>query len=637
MDFRKMAKAMPSSNDTLALTDLPPNILESLIPGYGLISRYIAATFGIDISIFVSIGIVLLALSKGGQYLFSALEKWFRNLFMSSVYIDEHDDLFDMVMGWLAEDQRTGSRRSLRAKTQKGSKADDAFDDAPGDALDENGMFDYTKWSARLPPRYEPYYGRNYLLHQGRLFFFKRSVKQGGQRVQVTWSNAEDDLLQIDCIGRSSEPIKDLLRTIKIWSLNRVRGTTTIRHPTAKDRSRFSGSWSKTASRPSRPMETVILDAMRKSMIVRDMNEYLHPASPRWYATRGIPYRRGYLFHGPPGTGKTSLSFALAGIFGLEIYAISLQEPTLTEGDLLQLFNGLPRRCIVLLEDVDAAGLLRDSQSKDDDKPKGAAGGKGKDGEKEKDGDKGKNGGEAKKDSEYTMVDTLKELTRELKVSNTARGGRRGGTDNNTGNANRAPGTGISLSGLLNAIDGVASAEGRVLIMTTNHPEKLDAALVRPGRVDRKVAFQLAMKAQISELFTRMYAASDQVPDMEPRISLTSNGRIKAYANGSATKPFVDGQAGKGTNGSLNGHSEKVKSTNQLSSMSAADLEELALEFAGLVPADTFTPAEIQNHLMKYKKEPRNAVELAEEWTRDLIAEKTKEAEERDRAQIDEE
>ncbi|KXT03474.1 hypothetical protein AC578_1562 [Pseudocercospora eumusae] len=564
MDFRKIAKAMPSSNDTLALTDLPPNILDTLIPGYGLISRYIAATFGIDISIFVSIGIVLLAVSKGGQYLFSTLEKWFRDVFMSSVYIDEHDDLFDMVMGWLAENQRTGSRRSLRAKTQKGSKADDAFDDAPGDALDENGMFDYTKWNARLPPRYEPYYGRNYLLHQGRLFFFKRSVKQGGQRVQVTWSNAEDDVLQIDCIGRSSEPIKDLLRTIKIWSLNRVRGTTTIRHPTPKDRSRFSGSWSKTTSRPSRPMETVILDAAQKSMIVRDMNEYLHPASPRWYATRGIPYRRGYLFHGPPGTGKTSLSFALAGIFGLEIYAISLQEPTLTEGDLLQLFNGLPRRCIVLLEDVDAAGLLRDSQSKDDDKPKGAPVSKDKDdGEKEKDGEKNKNSSETKKDSEYTMIDTLKELTRELKTCNTPRPSRRGGADNPITSPPRPPGTGISLSGLLNAIDGVASAEGRVLIMTTNHPENLDAALIRPGRVDRKVAFQLATKEQIGELFTRMY-----------------------------DRTCTD------------------------------HLQDLAVKFSDRVPEGVFSPAEIQNHLMRYRKEPGRAVEFVGGWVEGLRGER---------------
>lgn len=50
----------------------------------------------------------------------------------------------------------------------------------------------------------------------------------------------------------------------------------------------------------------------------------------------------------------------------------------------------------------------------------------------------------------------------------------------------------MSLSALLNVLDGVASQEGRVLIMTTNHIEKLDAALVRSGRVDKKVEFRLA-------------------------------------------------------------------------------------------------------------------------------------------------
>lgn len=84
------------------------------------------------------------------------------------------------------------------------------------------------------------------------------------------------------------------------------------------------------------------------------------------YTNRGIPYRRGYLFHGPPGTGKTSLSFAIAGVFGLDIYCVSLLEPTLTEEDLGLLFNSLPRRCVVLLEDIDSAGLIRHEEPTDD-------------------------------------------------------------------------------------------------------------------------------------------------------------------------------------------------------------------------------------------------------------------------------
>lgn len=634
MDFRNLARAVPSSHaaqnftDPLSLTDLPPNILETLIPGYSLISRYVYATFGFDPSLIVSVGLVALALMKGSSYLFAMLERAFRRCFMSSIYIDEHDDLFQMVMAWLAESQQFGSRRSLRAKTQTGAKAEDGADDIAGDALNENGIFDYTRWSARLPPRFEPYYGQNYMFHNGTLFFFKRSQRQGNQRVQVTFNgSAEDDLLQLDCIGRSTDSIKELLRTIKVWSLNRQRNTTTIRHPTPKERARFGGSWTKTSSRPSRPMETVILDAEQKSMIIRDMNEYLHPASARWYAARGIPYRRGYLFHGPPGTGKTSLSFALAGIFGLEIYAISLQEPTLTEGDLLQLFNGLPRRCIVLLEDVDAAGLLRDRASDEKNKPKTKKDGK----QTGKQGEEGKEkAAAAEKGDDYT----LKDLARELKAISTP--AQRGGPhatmqQNNGAGPNRAPGTGISLSGLLNAIDGVASAEGRVLIMTTNHAEKLDAALVRPGRVDRKVEFQLAAKDQIRELFVRMYAASDQVPDIE--LTLTDqlpNGHTKSNSsNSSSEKPKLNGYA--------NGHVHALaRGENQLSVLSGGDLEELAVEFAAQLQDNTFTPAEIQNHLMKYKKEPRTAVQLARVWAENLLMEKEKEARAREQGQDEE-
>merc|ERR1719410_800686 len=45
----------------------------------------------------------------------------------------------------------------------------------------------------------------------------------------------------------------------------------------------------------------------------------------------------------------------------------------------------------------------------------------------------------------------------------------------------------LNLSGLLNVLDGVVDTPGRILIMTSNHPEKLDPALIRPGRIDKKL------------------------------------------------------------------------------------------------------------------------------------------------------
>ena len=58
-----------------------------------------------------------------------------------------------------------------------------------------------------------------------------------------------------------------------------------------------------------------------------------------------------------------SLSFALAKIFGLDIFYISLLKPTFTESNLNWLFNNLPRCYIILLKDIDTIGLLRDKKS----------------------------------------------------------------------------------------------------------------------------------------------------------------------------------------------------------------------------------------------------------------------------------
>ena len=65
---------------------------------------------------------------------------------------------------------------------------------------------------------------------------------------------------------------------------------------------------------------------------------------------------------------------------------------------------------------------------------------------------------------------------------------------------------GISLSGLLNAIDGVASLEGRILIIIINFPENLDSALVRPDRIDHKVEFKLASKQESHKMFLQLYS-----------------------------------------------------------------------------------------------------------------------------------
>jgi mitochondrial chaperone BCS1 len=70
-------------------------------------------------------------------------------------------------------------------------------------------------------------------------------------------------------------------------------------------------------------------------------------------------------------------------------------------------------------------------------------------------------------------------------------------------------GANVTFSGLLNALDGVGSAEERIIFLTTNHVNRLDKALVRPGRVDMTVRLGEATTYQIEQLWARFYNEKD--------------------------------------------------------------------------------------------------------------------------------
>ncbi|KAM3723069.1 Mitochondrial chaperone BCS1 [Dirofilaria immitis] len=187
-----------------------------------------------------------------------------------------------------------------------------------------------------------------------------------------------------------------------------------------------------------RPLASVILDDGIANSIVNDFQEFC--SSSKWYTERGIPYRRGYLFYGPPGSGKSSFIAALASYFGYSVCMLSLSERTLDDDRLNHLLNTPPPYSIVVLEDVDAAFGSRDDPVQSSKAYEG--------------------------------------LTR------------------------------VTFSGLLNAIDGVASADERILFMTTNHVDRLDPALIRPGRVDVKQYFGYCTETMFSEIFKHFYGDS---------------------------------------------------------------------------------------------------------------------------------
>ncbi|KAJ3427826.1 putative atpase [Anaeramoeba flamelloides] len=221
-------------------------------------------------------------------------------------------------------------------------------------------------------------------------------------------------------------------------------------------------------------MDFVILKKGLAEHLINDCKKFLQ--RQQIYERLGIPFRRGYLFYGYPGCGKTTTVRAIAGELGLPICIMSLSNKELNDDTLLTLLNKAPRPCIVLLEDVDSCFVQREASDKKDQ--------------------------------------------------------------------NR-----VSFSGLLNALDGVGVQEGRLFFLTTNHIERLSPALIRPGRVDKKIEFQKADKDQVERLFLK----------------------------------FFEGET------------------------------KLAKQFAEKIPIDRMSMALIQQHFLNYFEEPEKCLEIIDE------------------------
>jgi chaperone BCS1 len=62
-------------------------------------------------------------------------------------------------------------------------------------------------------------------------------------------------------------------------------------------------TWSNSKVKARRPLSSIILQEGVIGSLVEDVKEFLQTED--WYVKAGIPHRRGYLLHGPPGTGKS--------------------------------------------------------------------------------------------------------------------------------------------------------------------------------------------------------------------------------------------------------------------------------------------------------------------------------------------
>lgn len=115
--------------------------------------------------------------------------------------------------------------------------------------------------------------------------------------------------------------------------------------------------------RQKRPLSSVVLAPGISERVENDVRNFL--SRREWYSARGIPYRRGYLLHGPPGSGKTSFIQALAGKLGYDITVLQLSQRGMMDDKLAFLLSTIPSRTFVIIEDIDAAFNKRVQTSED--------------------------------------------------------------------------------------------------------------------------------------------------------------------------------------------------------------------------------------------------------------------------------
>jgi len=186
--------------------------------------------------------------------------------------------------------------------------------------------------------------------------------------------------------------------------------------------------------------DTLAMDTAKKEEIKKDLIKF--SKGKDYYAKIGKAWKRGYLLYGPPGTGKSSMIAAMANLLDYDVYDLELT--TIKDNsELRKLLIETKGKSIIVIEDIDCSLDLTGQRKK----------------RKEKDDDEA--------DKEKDPISKMKREEEEESGS----------------------GSKVTLSGLLNVIDGIWSACGgeRIIIFTTNYVDKLDPALIRRGRMDKHI------------------------------------------------------------------------------------------------------------------------------------------------------
>lgn len=268
-------------------------------------------TFGIDPVLIVEGAVGLTAVATFFRYTGGYAFQYLQQFFISSVQIQQDDQLYGQVMRWMTDKQLSvRNSRSVQATTRNTQDfmpmhgrhprypplplQDDIDDNAAiavAEDFDPEKPISYRNIIRRFPIHLQPFQVSHYFRHSGAWIRFSQNNISLGTTSPYYPDNRQQANIRLECLGRSLVPIEQLLTDVQTYDLENSKSVTTVFRALGP----HGLQWLQVVSRPSRDILTVILNKAKKHALLKDINEYLHPRTRRWYANHGIPYRRGYL------------------------------------------------------------------------------------------------------------------------------------------------------------------------------------------------------------------------------------------------------------------------------------------------------------------------------------------------------
>lgn len=216
-----------------------------------------------------------------------------------------------------------------------------------------------------------------------------------------------------------------------------------------------------------KPFQYLYLQKSQKKMLESYLNNFRN--NRELYDKMGIPYKGGILLSGVPGCGKTSTILAIGTYLNKDVYYLDLGKIK-TNHELKICIDHVKtssqRGGIIIFEDIDCMTDIVKCRIK------------------------------YAQEKEKTKI---RFASKKLNINQTAK-------DNDKPEAKNKDDDALSLSFLLNILDGTLSPENIIFVITTNHIEQLDAALIRPGRMDINIQIDKCDRYQLSQIFYDLYA-----------------------------------------------------------------------------------------------------------------------------------